>query len=293
MKEDTEISNFGDEPDSGHVRTQLEKLARIHSNGEQYWLARDLMDALGYENWQNLQKAIERAEASFEKSGGSVSHHITAVSRMVEIGSGAKRSVSDYALSRKGAYLIAMNGDPRKQQIAEIQQYFAEKARFAELHAELAGDASRVAHRKLLASAFATLNSAAKSAGVHNFGIFNGSGLRGMYELSQQEILDRKALPPSANLYDHVGTDELSLNAYRATLAKSRLTSESVHTQDEANRIHFDAGREVRRSYMQFTGTAPEDLPTEENIKKVERRVDKRIVSELKPNPKPMVDSTE
>jgi DNA-damage-inducible protein D len=266
------------------VKSGLEALARRLPNGEEYWLASDLQEPLGYSSWRDFKNAIERAQAAFEKSGGSVQHHIADVRKMVPTGSGARREVRDYALSRRGAYILAMNGDPRKPEIAFIQQYFAEKARMAELHQEVAADVTRIAYRNLLAAAFTTLNSAAKTAGVTNFGVFNGVGLKGLYGISRQDILDRKGLSANSNHYDHAGTDELSLNAYRATLAKVRLLGLMVRTQEQANDVHYQAGQEVRRSYLEFGGMPPEDLPAEENIKKVERRIDRRILHELAPS---------
>ena len=99
----------------------------------EYWLARELMSLLGYERWENFEKAVKRSIESCETSGIEVSDHFREVTKMVQLGSGSKRSVRDYMLTRYACYLIAQNGDPKKEEIAFAQSYFAVQTRKQEL----------------------------------------------------------------------------------------------------------------------------------------------------------------
>lgn len=113
--------------------TTFDRLRKTKNEGTEYWSARDLMAHLGYGKWQNFYEAIKKAESTCEVSGHNIADHFTAASKMVDIGSGASRDVLDYHLSRYAAYLVAMNGDTRKPEVAAAQTYFAVKARQAEV----------------------------------------------------------------------------------------------------------------------------------------------------------------
>jgi DNA-damage-inducible protein D len=99
----------------------------------EWWSARELMPLLGYSQWRRFEDSIDRAKAACQNSGNQVADHISQVAKMISLGKGAVREVIDYHLSRFGAYLVAMNGDPRKPEIAAAQRYFAVQARRAEL----------------------------------------------------------------------------------------------------------------------------------------------------------------
>lgn len=113
------------------AQTAFEKIRHTGAQGE-YWSARELMAALGYAKWQKFLDALERAKIACENSGHTITDHFTRAGNMVEIGSRASRKVEDHHLSRYACYLTAMNGDPRKPEIAAAQTYFAVKTREAE-----------------------------------------------------------------------------------------------------------------------------------------------------------------
>lgn len=113
----------------------FDQIKRLHPNGAEYWSARDLMSLLGYAKWQKFEDAIDRAKATCQNSGFNPGEQFTASGKMVSIGSGASREAADYELTRYACYLVAMNGDPRKPEIAGAQSYFAVKTREAEVYA--------------------------------------------------------------------------------------------------------------------------------------------------------------
>lgn len=110
----------------------FDAIRRLLDDGTEYWSARDLMAALRYDQWRNFESAIDRARLAAENQGHNPEDHFAGASKMVTVGSGARRAAADYHLTRFGAYLVVMNGDPRKTEIAAAQQYFAIRTREAE-----------------------------------------------------------------------------------------------------------------------------------------------------------------
>lgn len=147
----------------------FEDIKHIDGYGNEYWLARELMPALQYSNWQNFEKTIQKATTACTKTKTKKEDHFIEVSKMVRIGSGACRKQTDYKLSRHACYLIAQNGDSRKQVIALAQTYFAIQTRKMELtekeYNSLTEDEKRFYQRNLTRKGNYSLNQAAKEAG--------------------------------------------------------------------------------------------------------------------------------
>jgi len=146
------------------VTEKLEEIEGLTERGVEYWRARDVMIVLGYDTWQRFDEAIQRAMAAFDATGEQSSHHFSGASKERETGKGPEGK--DYFLSRPACYVIAMNGDPRKPEIAEAQRYFAIQTRQMEqIHRRLA-DEKRVALRDRVTENTRKLGEAAKGAGV-------------------------------------------------------------------------------------------------------------------------------
>jgi DNA-damage-inducible protein D len=126
----------------------FEELKKINEYGAEYWSARDIQPLLGYAQWRRFEDAIKRAITSCKQSGNEALHHFAGVGKMIDIGKGGTREVSDYHLSRFACYLIAQNGDPRKPEIATAQKYFAIQARRQEISDAVAADVERLELRK-------------------------------------------------------------------------------------------------------------------------------------------------
>ena len=262
----------------------FEEIKRTNEYGQEYWLARELGLVLGYSDWRNFVATIKRAVQSCESAGYQVFDHFGEVTNMVNIGSGAKRELQDFELSRYACYLIVMNGDPSKEVIALGQAYFAVKTRQQELienYDGLAEEQKRLAIRREMAEHNKSLAEAASMAGVSaglEFAVFQNAGYRGLYGgLTAQEIHGRKGLKKSQQILDHMGSTELAANLFRATQTDEKLRRDGVRGTRSANDTHYKVGRKVRKTIEELGGTMPEDLPTpDKSIKQIEREQGKK-----------------
>jgi DNA-damage-inducible protein D len=222
-------------------------------------------------------------------SGQRVQDHIEDLLTMVDIGSGAKRQVEDYRLSRYACYLIVQNGDPSKPVIANGQTYFAAQTRRQELaddsrFAALSEDDKRLAIRNELAVHNKHLARAAKKAGVEtglDYAIFQDHGYRGLYGgLTAKDLHARKRLKKSQKILDHMGSTELAANLFRATQTEEKLERDRVKDKGQANQTHLEVGRKVRQTIKELGGTMPEALPTpQKSIQQVEgakKKIDRK-----------------
>lgn len=252
----------------------FEQIKKLNEQGQEYWSARELYKLLGYTEYNKFTPAIERAKEACKNSGQKIEDHIADVSDMVLVGSGAKRSINDYHLSRYACYLIAQNGDPRKEEIALAQTYFAIQTRRQEMSELLLEDRNRVVLRGDMKEKNKKLAQAAHSAGVINHATFQDYGYMGLYGgLRQKDIHKRKKLKKNQAILDHMGSEELGANIFRATQAAAKLKRENILGQAEANKAHHEVGKKVRQTIAELGGTMPEKLPTPDNIRESKKRL--------------------
>ena len=264
----------------------FESIKHVNEYGQEYWLARELQPILDYAQWRRFAEAIDRAKLACQNSGFDVSDHFADVGKMVDIGSGAEREIDDVMLSRYACYLIVMNGDPRKEVIAVGQSYFAVKTRQQELidnYEELSEDQKRLAIRNEMTAHNKSLAEAAQMAGIidpRDYAIFQNRGYQGLYGgLGAKEIHERKGLKKSQKILDHMGSTELAANLFRATQTEEKLRRENIKGKQQANMTHYEVGAKVRQTIKELGGTMPEDLPTAESIKAVEKKKQKLLNS--------------
>jgi len=255
----------------------FETIKKISQDGIEFWSARDLMVALGYATWRNFKDTvIRRAMDACRQSGAEVVNHFADTNKVVDAGSNAKMTVEDYFISRFGGYLIAMNGDPNKPEIAQAQVYFVVQTRRQEVADQSSTyDEQRIDTRLHLTESTKSLNSAAKEVGVTRFGIFADEGYKGLYGgMGAKEVSRHKKVPPNEHLFDRIGHAELAAHDFRATQAKERLEREkgSITGEQSAFRIHKQVGEAVRNTIREQGNTMPEDLPIEPNIKPLIQR---------------------
>lgn len=205
---------------SNYSESPLERIKQIDAEGQEYWLARDLMTVLDYTKWQSFRQVMLNAETACANSGYDASQHFATMRTMRWISPDAKREVEDCRLSRLACYLIVQNADPAKEAVALAQTYMVMQSR-------------------------------------------------------RQEIADRKKL-------DQMTNAELAANIFRTTQVEEKLRRENIQGRENANQVHLEAGVIVRRAIEEMVGTMPEDLPTVESIKKLERSEKKRLTAKNK-----------
>lgn len=267
------------DPDDPH-RQSFESI-RSEDDGVEYWLARQLAPLLGYQDYRNFLGVVEKARTACAGSGFDAADHFGDITRMVELGSGARREVADIRLSRYACYLIVQNADPSKPVIAAGQTYFAIQARRQELQeqtpfGQLPEDDRRLMLRREMAHHNTALASAAKQAGVVtglDYAVFQDHGYRGLYGgRTMRDIHAAKGLKKSQKILDHMGSIELAANLFRATQTEDKLRREGARTRAQANDIHLAVGRKVRTTIQELGGAMPETLPTPEtSIQQLER----------------------
>ncbi|MDO8750765.1 MAG: DNA damage-inducible protein D [Dehalococcoidia bacterium] len=261
-----------DNPDSlpdRRINQAFDAAKRMNKKGTEYWLARDLQQLLGYTTWRTFEEAVTRAKMACESSGTDTRNHFADVNKMIPIGKGAQRQVTDVAMTRYGVYLTAMNGDPSKPEIAAAMTYFAVQTRRQELSDQQDAVETRIKLRDRVKSANTHLASAAKHAGVENFGLFHDAGYRGLYSKGLQDIKMHKGIGAKEDLLDRAGRAELAANEFRITQTEDALSKQGIVGDQEARVTHRRVGSEVRATIKKIGGTMPEDLPPEPSIKKL------------------------
>ena len=268
--------------------TIFESIKHINEYGNEYWLARELMVVLEYKRWDKFNNVIDNAKVACEKSNNLIDDHFSQVGKMVEIGSGAKRKQADYELSRYACYLIVQNADPRKENVALGQTYFAVQTRKQEIseleYSRLSEDEKRFYQRKLTKKGNYSLNQAAKNAGVKNFDRFHNFGYKGLYNgETADDIAKRKGLRYREDILDNMGSEELAANLFRITQTESKLKRENIKTESDANKAHYTIGKNIREVIEKNGGTMPENLPTpRKSLKELEKEKRKQEKIEMK-----------
>ncbi len=258
---------------SGVIAEKLEQLKKVTPRGVDYWHARDLLPVLGYKEWRNFQETIERAKASFEAARVPVASHFVETNKMIVIGKGHERLVSDYFLTRYACYITVMNGDADKPEIAEAQQYFAVQTRRMEKLEQVLSDQRRVLLRDRVRDRNKKLNATAQSAGVKRFPIFHGAGIQAMYQMRLADIKARRGIGEREDWLDRQGVEELAANEFRITQTEAKIRRENIKGEEAAIKAHSRVGFEVRKTIRELGNTMPENLPPEPPLKEIEKRL--------------------
>jgi len=286
----------------------FEEIKQLTEYGMEYWSARDLQKPLGYEKWDNFSKVIDKAMLACDVAGFDIKDHFPCIKKMVEMPAGEQfsrgfpdvgktplefsfpdvgktKKIIDYNLSRYACYLIVQNGDPRKEQIALGQTYFAIQTYRQELndkYNQLAEDKKRLLLRGDIKQMNQLLVEAAKGAGIisnEEYAIFQNRGYQGLYGgLSVADIHYRKQLAEKDKILDFMGSEEMIANLFRISQTQSKITRENIRSKELASYAHFTVGKEVREAIMRLGGVMPEDLPTpQKGIVELEREAIKKL----------------
>jgi len=246
----------------------------VPNSDVEFWYARELMPLLGYERWENFEKAIKRSMDSCETAGITVSDHFREVTKMVQLGSGSQRSVKDYMLTRYACYLIAQNGDVKKEEIAFAQAYFAVQTRKQELIEERISYIERSVARTKLKESEKRLSQNIYQRGVDDMGFarIRSKGDTALFGgCSTQKMKEKLGIKENRPLADFLPTLTIAAKNLATEMTNYNVEEKDLFGEGEITTEHVQNNSSVR-SMLVDRGIKPEELPPAEDIKKLERR---------------------
>lgn len=237
-------------------------------NKDSCW-ASDFMLMLDYPNMASFTKVIHRAMQSCLSTGIDPNDDFVRHSRVVDGLAG-----NDYRLSRFACYMVAMNGDIKKSQVAMAQVYFAKMTQQIELISDGPDAVERINTRHEIKEGHKSLSAVAQSKGVTDFAMFHDADYRGMYNMGVKKLAAKRGIEQK-DIYDHMGKAELSANLFRLNMTEEKLKVRRITHFRDANNVHQEVGAGVRKMVYQSTGKNPEQLPVERKLNGIQKELKK------------------
>ena len=246
----------------------------VPNSDVEFWYARELMPLLGYERWENFEKAVKRSMDSCETAGITVPDHFREITKMVQLGSGSQRAVKDYMLTRYACYLIAQNGDVKKEEIAFAQAYFAVQTRKQELIEERISYIERSVARTKLKESEKRLSQNIYQRGVDDMGFarIRSKGDTALFGgCSTQKMKEKLGIKENRPLADFLPTLTIAAKNLATEMTNYNVEEKDLFGEGDITTEHVQNNSSVR-SMLVDRGIKPEELPPAEDIKKLERR---------------------
>ncbi len=266
------------------LTTNFESCAHKTDEGIEFWLARELQHLLDYSEWRNFQKVLLKAKTTCEISGNSIPNHFVEVNKTIEMPKGASKEIDDMMLTRYACYLIAQNGDSKKEKIAFAQTYFAIQTRKSELIEQHLLESERVQARQKLASTEKELSTVIfeQTGGNQNFAIIRSKGDKALFNHSTAQMKNKWGVK-NKPLADFMPTILLKAKDFATEITIFNAKDKSMATEHAISNEHVTNNTSVRNTLIS-RGIVPENLPPEEDVKKVERKLTANSKKSLKDN---------
>ncbi len=265
-----------------YLTLDFESYANKADDGIEFWFARDIQHLLDYSEWRNFTKVINKAKTACETAGHNISDHFVSVNKKVQIGSGTEREIEDIMLTRFACYLIAQNGDPKKEAIAFAQNYFAVQTRKFEIVEQRIKDWERLQARQKLSLSEKELSELIfeRTGNDRNFGIIRSKGDQALFGFTTGQMKKKLGVKSNRPLADFLPVITIKAKDFATEITIFNVKDKDIKSGQQISWEHIRNNKGVRKLLLE-RGIKPEELPPEEDVKKLERRVkseDKKFI---------------
>ncbi len=257
-----------------HLTLDFESYANKTNEGIEFWFARDLQHLLEYTEWRNFTKVVNKAKTACEIAGHKIADHFVAVNKKVQIGSGTVRDIDDIMLTRFACYLIAQNGDPKKEAIAFAQNYFAVQTRKLEIVEKRIHDWERLQARHKLTLSEKELSELIfeRTGNNKDFGVIRSKGDQALFGFTTKQMKTKLGIKDNRPVADFLPVITIKAKDFATEITIFNVKDKDINTGQHISWEHVKNNKGVRKLLLD-RGIKPEELPPEEDVKKLERKV--------------------